>query len=161
MYLPAFGVGQNHQRSGSQPLEWMGQNLQQGRITIAGTGCQHHWNTQSRAQIRRLASRLWIPLLLECRVYVDGVGEATRSRELSRPWRGLQRIARSPGALTARSDRNPLGMPWAVTAARGDAQPGEGAFCSSCHPCLGSIRELLGHTYEYAVILTYEVFFRK
>ncbi|MDB6430668.1 HNH endonuclease [Pseudomonas aeruginosa] len=24
----------------------MGRNLQHGRVTIAGTGCQHHWNTQ-------------------------------------------------------------------------------------------------------------------
>lgn len=46
LYLSTFGVAQNHQRSGSQPLEWMGQNLQHGRVTIAGTGCQHHWNTQ-------------------------------------------------------------------------------------------------------------------
>ena len=133
VYLPALGAGQNHQRSGSQPLEWVGRNLQHGRVTIAGTGCQHHWNTQSRAQIRRLASRLWIPLLLECRVYVDGVGEATRSRELSRPWRGLQRIARSPGALTARSDRNPLGMPWAVTAARAMPNPARVLFA---HPAI-------------------------
>lgn len=45
VYLPALGAGQNHQRSGSQPLEWVGRNLQHGRVTIAGTGCQHHWNT--------------------------------------------------------------------------------------------------------------------
>lgn len=39
-------LGQNHQRGGSQSLEWVGQNHQRGWVTIAGIGCQHHWNTQ-------------------------------------------------------------------------------------------------------------------
>ncbi len=91
-------LGQDHQRGGSQSLEWVGQNLQRRWVTIAGTGCLHHWNTHlvilSRKPLGNLSRFLPDQRVLQIVLWAQGriLRIAILLADMGSPWQKGERI---------------------------------------------------------------------
>ena len=114
-------VGQHRQRSGSQPLEWLGRNPQHEWVNPTGISCQNHkrlhTDTARHAQAENLLhseklhahmSRQDYLQILECLYYIDKCYQAKEHADFQAKMESLneqtKRLRGRPPTGTAMTD---------------------------------------------------------